>query len=434
MNTDATDNTLAGTRHVLQRTGFSESATTVDQTRAMSLAALLERRLHSTEPVSPLTPPDWVNDRIAARPDMKAMSDMDKRSTRATIRQRQNQQIKELRIWWINSLIQTRNPLGARMTLFWQNHFTSQHRKVRHSQLMYQQQQSFMRHATGNFGALLDDMLRDPALLIYLDNRVNRRKKPNENLARELLELFALGEGQYREKDIRELARALTGLSVDKHMEFRFNQQHHDPDEKNLLGSSGHFGQEEVVAILLAHPATATHLVNKLWRHFISETPDARLVESWAAAYRDSDYNMKVVLDILFSSDAFHHPDSHGRLIKSPVELIVGAHRVLDVPPVDGNSLVRASRSMQQILYDPPNVQGWVGGTHWINAHTLLARKRFVTLMLRNDAISFNTLQGALTEPELYAALLPAGLSTLDRSGNEHPIKLALRSPAFQLS
>jgi uncharacterized protein (DUF1800 family) len=364
---------------------------------------------------------------------MKSIAVSQRQDVQKALNQLQNSQIDELRAWWLVSLIRTGNPLGARMTLFWQNHFTSQQRKVRHAPLLYRQQATLMRHATGQFGKLLNQMLRDPALLIYLDNRANRRNRPNENLARELLELFALGEGNYQEKDVRELARALTGMTLDRDLQYVFRKAQHDPGEKNLLGTRGDLAADDVVDILLTQPATAVHLVRKLWRHFISPHPDSQRVDEWSRLYRESGYDLQQLLGVMFSSKAFTDPSVHGQLIKSPVELIVGTHRLMGVPPVEDISLLRACRDMQQNLYEPPNVRGWLGGTHWINSHTLLARRRFINRMLRSDVVDFSTLQNGLDPAIITAALLPLQLDTGDTKNGTALIRDALRSPAYQL-
>lgn len=424
---------LASVRHLLTRTGFAESPGTIVTASEQPLTQLLQQRLDSTAPISSVPPPEWVKSEIPARPDFKAMSNADSQLARKSINQGQNKDIDQLRIWWLKSLVTTPNPLAARMTLFWQSHFTSQQRKVRYGQLMYRQQATLMHHSLGNFGALLTDMLHDPALLIYLDNRSNRRKKPNENLARELLELFSLGEGNYQENDIKELARALTGLSVDKALNFEFRARFFDDGEKTILGTSGTLGEKDVVDILIGQSATAVFLTTKLWKYFVSPEPDSSVVENWAGVYRDSDYDMRVLLKTLFSSEQFNNPATHGQLIKSPVEFIVGAHRILEIPPIDDNSLLRASRSMQQTLYEPPNVRGWVGGNDWINSHTLLARRRFINQMLRDDGVDLKRLEKGMDNDAIIDSILPIRLETQDDSSKARPIIQALRSPAFQL-
>jgi uncharacterized protein (DUF1800 family) len=225
-------------------------------------------------------------------------------------------------------MLATRSPLTERMTLFWHNHFVSSQQKVRYTRLMYEQNVLLRRHAVGNFGELLHAVSKDPAMVIYLDSASNRKGKPNENFAREVMELFTLGEGNYSEQDIKEAARAFTGWSVDPDSgEFMFRRPAHDDGVKTVLGRSGNFDGDAVLDILLAQPQTAEFIVSKLWREFVSPAPDAMEVKRIARMFRDNRYNIKVALRALLTADAFYAPQNRAVLIKSPVELIVGTLR-----------------------------------------------------------------------------------------------------------
>ncbi len=216
-------------------------------------------------------------------------------------------------------------------------------------------------------------------------------------------------------------------------MNFEFRARFFDDGEKTILGTSGTLGEKDVVDILTGQSATAVFLTTKLWKYFISPEADSGVVENWAGVYRDSDYDMRVLLKTLFSSEQFNNPAMHGQLIKSPVEYIVGAHRILEIPPIDDNSLLRASRSMQQTLYEPPNVRGWVGGNDWINSRTLLTRRRFINQMLRDDGVDLKRLEKGMDKDTIIDSILPIRLETQDDSSKARPIVQALRSPAFQL-
>ena len=419
-------------RHVLQRTGFAETPARVAAAARMPAGALLATRLASDAPVAPLPPPDWVAEPTLSFGTFRELEEVPRRAAQRRVRQIQRERLAELQAWWLANLIVTDDPLGARMTLFWQNHFTSEQRKVRYTELMYRQQVTLATHATGRFGDLLLAVLHDPAMLLYLDNNRSRRGRLNENLARELMELFTLGEGRYAETDVRELARALTGLSVDADQRFAFRAGAHDPAPKTVLGTPGVHGAEDVVEVLLAQPATARHLSGKLWRHFVSPTPDPERVEALAARFRASDHDISILLYTLFADDAFVDPAVRGTLVKSPVEFVVGTHRALGLPPSAPETLVRAMRTLQQPLYEPPNVRGWVGGPGWINSQTLLARRRLVNGLLRSDAIDFERLAAGLAPDALAAALLPlAPLTPVTRS---RPLVHLLRDPVHNLS
>ena len=409
--TDAQPTTegITRARHLLQRTGFAETPVRIAEAARRPPDALLAERLTSDAPIAPLPPPAWVRERTIAFGTFRDLEPAYRLAATRRLLQIQNDRLAQLQAWWLSSLVATENPLGARMTLFWQNHFTSGQRKVQYTELLYHQQATLMAHASGRFGELLLAVLKDPAMLLYLDQRQSRRGHLNENLARELLELFTLGEGEYAEGDIRELARALTGLSLDREMRFAYRANAHDPGPKTLLGTADVDGAEDVVAVLLEHPATARRLSEKLWRHFVSPEPDPDEIEALAALFRRHDHDVGRLLGALFASEGFADPAARGTLVKSPVEFVVGTHRALGLPPSEPETLVRAVRELQQPLYEPPNVRGWVGGNEWINSATLLARRRFVNGLLRDDALdpaALAALAAGLDGDALVAALL----------------------------
>ena len=425
-------------RHLLERSGFSETPQRVLAEARRPAEALLAERLASTAPIAPIDPPAWVHEPTLRFAVFRDLPEARRRIARGRLRDVQREQLKELQGWWLANLIVTEAPLAARMTLFWQNHFTSEQRKVRYTDLMYRQQRTLMQHAIGRLDEMLLAVLRDPAMLLYLDNRVSRRQSPNENLARELLELFTLGEGQYTEEDIRELARALTGLSVNAEERYAFRKNLHDPEPKRVLGRDGVNGVDDVVELLVEHPATAHHLAGKLWRHFASPDPSPDVVDTLARRFREGGSDIGVLLAALFEHPAFSAPEARGILFKSPVEFIVGAHRALGLPPSEGLTLARATRSMQQALYDPPNVRGWLGGERWINSATLLARRGFMNRLFRDDALDPRGVIGTLDEATLHAALLAVPRLESDSHGRKRrsptrTLRQILLDPAYHL-
>jgi len=227
-------------------------------------------------------------------------------------------------------------------------------------------------------------VVHDPAMLIYLDNVNNRRGKPNENLARELLELFTLGHGHYREADIKAAARALTGYSVDRETgAFRFRRAWHDDGVKTFLGQTGRWDGDDIVRILLQQPETATFITAKLWREFVSPRPDAAEVARLAGRFRESGYDLKVLLRGLLGSAAFWDPANRGTLVRSPVDLLVGTARLLDLPVAIADHFPRLGRQLGQVLFNPPNVAGWPGGERWIDAQTLSLRSTLLERVSR---------------------------------------------------
>jgi uncharacterized protein (DUF1800 family) len=371
-------------RFLLTRTGFAPTEAQVREFAPLSRAAAVERLLAGARAAARAAPPDWVAEPVQ-RPRLQQMSDEERRA----FQQRTITRGFELRAWWMAEMLSTDSPLTERMTLFWHNHFTSSLQKVRVPQLIYRQNLLLRRHALGSFGDLLHAASKDPAMLIYLDAATSRRGAPNENFAREVMELFTLGEGRYGERDIKEAARAFTGWSLDPEtLEFRYRPHLHDDGVKTILGRSGGFDGDAVLDILLAQPACAEFIAAKLWREFVAGEPaqaDRAELRRIAGVLRETRYDIKSALRALFNSPRFYAPEHRAGLVKSPVELVVGTVRQLGVIYDDALPFAFAVAGLGQNLLAPPNVRGWPGGEAWITSATLLARKQFAERLLRVD-------------------------------------------------
>ena len=306
-------------------------------------------------------------------------------------RQRQDrQQITDVQRWWLERMIETPRPLEEKMTLFWHNHFATSYRTIENSYHMYLQNQFLRKNSLGSFADLLFGIIRDPAMLAYLDNNDSRVGQPNENLARELMELFSLGVGNYSEGDIKEGARALTGYSFNDDT-FAFNHENHDKGNKSILGRRGNMDGEDFVNAILAKPACAQFVAGKVYDFFtqhmntVRET-DAiavrRVVQSLAGTLRSNDYAIKPMLRRLLLSKHFYHPTVMNNRIKSPTELIVGAVRSLNTPVRDMSVLLQAMDLMGQNPMFPPSVKGWDGGRTWINTSTIFVRQNALNFLL----------------------------------------------------
>lgn len=366
----ATALSAAEARHLLVRSGTAATPAEIDALVPLSREAAVESILKDAADTAATPSPAWVEGWVP--PQMKGLSSEERKLVRRLNRERG----LELRAWWIQEMATTPTPITEVMTLFWHNHFTSSLQKVKAPVLLYRQNRLLRREALGNFARLLKAVARDPAMLIYLDGAKSRKDAPNENFARELFELFTLGEGHYRETDIKEAARAFTGWSVNRRTAgFSFRGQWHDDGDKTVLGSSGALDGDDVIETLLDQPQTATFIVEKLWRHFVSEEPDREEVRRLARLFRETGYEIKPLLAALFTSDAFWAPENRGRLIKSPVDYIVGTVRLFNLPVSDYRDLARLSRRLGQDLFNPPNVKGWPGGADWIVAASLLDRQ-----------------------------------------------------------
>jgi uncharacterized protein (DUF1800 family) len=372
-------------RHLLSRAGFGATPGEIETysklTREQAADRLLAGASRSTPTSTP--PPAWTAEPFTPR----GYSGMSAEERKLAIRV-MNQRAVELQTWWLGEMLATPSPLTEKMTLFWHNHFVSSQRKVRSPQLMYRQNALFREHALGNFGKLLHAASRDPAMVIYLDSAASRKGKPNENFAREVMELFTLGEGNYGENDVKEAARAFTGWNLDPETgEFRFRTALHDDGEKTVLGRTGKLTGEEVLDILLAQPKTAEYLVGKMWREFISPQPDPAEVKRIAAIFRDSRYDIRTPVRALLVSDAFYAPRNRATLIKSPVDVVVGTLRQFQFQTGDMLPFVFATNELGQVLFAPPNVKGWAGGEAWINSTTLLRRKAFLDRLFRVEEL-----------------------------------------------
>jgi uncharacterized protein (DUF1800 family) len=297
--------------------------------------------------------------------------------------------------WWLYRMAYGGDPLGEKLTLFWHNHFATALRGVYNMPLMLRQNATLREHARGNFGELLAAIEADPAMLLWLDGGRNQKDHPNENFARELLELFTLGTGNYTELDVREAARGLTGWKAGRNNllqrtnDFSYHEDLADVTSKTFLGRTGSWRTPEILRIILEHPATSEHLCRRLYRWFIDETsePDDELIRPLAAEYRASNYSALHVVGIMLRSRLFYSPAIYRRRVKSPVEFCVGVIRQLE--PVRSPNLLRlTAKSCErqgQTLFDPPSVKGWEGGRAWLNSNTMLMRLNWTGELLNGN-------------------------------------------------
>ncbi len=281
----------------------------------------------------------------------------------------------QLQAWWVQRMVKTRVPLREKLTLFWHGHFATSYNKVEDTFLMHQQLETLRRHAWGNFRALVMAMAKDPAMLVWLDGEANTKEHPNENFARELMELFTCGIGHYTERDVLEAARAFTGWHRDGGR-FVFRAEEHDFGPKQFLGRTGPFDGTDIIDMLLQQPATPRFLAAKLLRFFAAPEPAPEVVAEAAERLRRLHFNIRSFLRELFLSQFFYSAACYRQRISSPVELVVGAVRSLEARYA-ALELKDHLKAMGQELLAPPNVKGWDGEKKWINSSTLPARMAF---------------------------------------------------------
>ncbi|MEM8769004.1 MAG: DUF1800 domain-containing protein, partial [Pseudomonadota bacterium] len=307
--------------------------------------------------------------------------------------------------WWANRMLVSEAPLVEKMALFWHGHFATNEDKVRDYRKMLKQLELFQAQGLGNFRELLVAVAQDPAMLAFLDAGVNVKGKPNENFAREIMELFTMGVGHYSEADVREAARAFTGWNFAG-LEFYVDAARHDDGEKTVLGHRGPFDGVEVIDLILREPAAAEHIAGKIYRYFVSDSLDASLEAELGRRLMAMDYELQPFLAMLFSSRDFH---AHaGTRIKPPVELVVSTYRKLGlegVPGIPDFNLVTGG--LGQRLMHPPTVAGWSGGRSWITPGLLFERGNFVLDVVFPD-IGF-------IPPDRYPVLTPQILPVHER-------------------
>jgi hypothetical protein len=296
---------------------------------------------------------------------------------------------QRLTLWWANRMVATPRPLEEKLTLFWHGHFATGENKVRDARMMRVQNEMLRARASGGFRDLLTGILKDPAMLVYLDNGENIKTRPNENFGRELLELFTMGVGNYTERDVREVARAFTGWTNDV-LAFRFDADQHDFGEKTFLGRTGAFDGEDIIDIVLAQPATGEFVATKLYRFFVREEISAPIRTELGRAFRDNGYRIKPLVERIFLSKDFYSPPSVATGVKDPVHLVVSTYRKLglrEVPTIP--DFGRTTAALGQALFNPPNVAGWAGGRAWITPSTLLQRGNLLRDVLFPDVKGF---------------------------------------------
>jgi uncharacterized protein (DUF1800 family) len=294
-----------------------------------------------------------------------------------------------LAAWWLHRMIHTTDAALEKLTLFWHGHFATSGAKVRDAQLMLAQNRMFRRHARGPFEALVLAVSRDPAMLLYLDSATNRKVRPNENYAREVMELFCLGLDNYTERDIQETARSFTGWEV-RNGRFRFNSFQHDTAEKTIFGRRGNFDGDEAVRIILDQPAAARFIAGKLFRYYVADEPDPRaeLIEPLAAMLRENGFEIGPVVERIAGSRLFFSPHARARKIRAPVDSSLNLLKALETT-TNTKRLAEDLLQLGQGVFFPPNVKGWDGGRTWINSSTLIGRANLVRRLVADSQDRF---------------------------------------------
>src|ERR1700737_2208790 len=378
--------------HLLNRAAFGGTPAEIEAASNRGLTATVHEFVEVSGDAAKVPPPAWAKPRNIREMRMEIKGAKDRgenfQEKARQLRMMEGEEILDLRHWWLDRMMNGPAPLLEKMTLFWHGHFATSVQKVRDGYFMWLQNDTLRRNALGNFGTLVKKISRDPAMMIYLDLQQSRKEHPNENWARELMELFTVGIGNYSEQDIRESARAFTGYRVDMTtQQFRFAPFQQDKGVKNFMGRTGAFSGDDIIDILLQQPASAQFIGRNLWRYFVEDDPSPQVVDVIAERIRARNYDMRPVLREMFSSAEFYSDRVMRTQIKSPVQYIVQTSKLLESqlpPPIVAQN---AMRQIGQILFAPPNVKGWDGGRTWISTSTLLFRYNFANYLINGDAI-----------------------------------------------
>lgn len=313
-----------------------------------------------------------------------------------------NRQIESARDWWLERMLLSKRPLEEKLTLFWHGHLTTSNAGVYMSSPMIHQNQMFRRHCAGNVGELILAVSKDPAMLRYLNNNANVKGRPNENYARELMELFTLGEGNYTEEDIKEAARALTGWTATGDGSFLFRRNQHDSGEKKFLGKIGNFDGTDIVEIIMGQRQHAHFICTELFRFFVHDEPTESEVNAMVWTYRVGGNRVRPVLNQLFRSQTFYREKAMATRVKSPVEYLVSTWKAMGLQKVPQTRRLKTDLAeMGQVPFYPPTVEGWEGGQAWITSSTLLARYN----------VAGRLLLGAEVDPSRPTLVLPPALA-----------------------
>ncbi|HEV8022088.1 MAG TPA: DUF1800 domain-containing protein [Candidatus Lustribacter sp.] len=375
--------------HLWRRAGFGGSPDDVQRATGLGVHAAVDGFIRFGDASALPAQPQLVDDRpnrdqlkmlLAAAPQAGAppVPDEALKTARQALGRAHVRDLVAMETWFLDRMIASPAPLQEKMTLFMHGHFTSAYQKGIPAQALVNQNNLFRANALGNLRDLTLKVSQDPAMLRYLDNAQNNKAHPNENYARELMELFTLGIGNYTETDVRESARSFTGWGLTRDFTFQNFPVRHDDGTKTFLGRTGNFTGADIVQIIFTQPAAGTWFAKKLLEFFVYSDPEPALIDTVAALIRKNDFNLQPVMSTVLRSNVFYSERAYRALVKSPVEFVVGSYQLFGIRQSDLVAL-GALRRMGQILFVPPNVKGWDGGAAWLNSQTLLTRENFAS-------------------------------------------------------
>ncbi|HVI46939.1 MAG TPA: DUF1800 domain-containing protein [Chitinophaga sp.] len=368
-------------QHLAWRAGFGETLPVISSWENRRRKEIVNKILIGPKNAE-IESADVIN--ITDLPDYKRLKEMSQ-DEKKKVNEMNTQGIKDLNVAWTNLMIKSEHPLREKMSLFWHGHFACRTQNV----IFNQQLLGIIReNALGNFGELLSGVSKTPAMLQFLNNQQNRKAHPNENFAREVMELFTMGRGNHTETDIKEAARAFTGWGFDDAGSFVFRDKQHDDGEKTILGKRGNYNGDDVLKILLEQKQTAKYITTKIYKYFVDETPDEARIAVLADKFYQSNYDIKALMREIFMADWFYDSKYIGNRIKSPVELLIGIRRTVPTAFEQEEAMLVFQRILGQVLFYPPNVAGWPGGRNWIDSSSLMFRMRVPQVILYSQVMN----------------------------------------------
>jgi len=368
-------------QHLFSRAAFGITPQELEKRKKQSPAEAVEELFKESEHFEEL--------QAVSLEQMEAMSPQDRKDLneeeRKKFRELRRKSVQDLNLTWLEKLWKDPARLRERMTFFWHGHFAC---RLEAPFALQELNNIHRRAALGSFREMLMDVSKCTAMLQFLNNQQNKKMHPNENFAREVMELFTLGRGNYTEQDIKEGARAFTGWSFEMPSgKFVFKANQHDDADKTFLGKTGNFKGEDILEILLEHKETALYITRKLYKFFVNDIEDSGQIRELADVFYASGYRIDTVMKHMFSSDWFYSPENIGAKIKSPVDLIVGLNRLIPITYDNKDGLLLFQRSLGQALFYPPNVSGWAGGKSWIDSSSLMFRLKTPALFVNEGHI-----------------------------------------------
>ena len=389
-------------RYLFARAGFGATPAELNEASRTTLKKVVRQLVRNSKSVADLQVVEPEENRTKRQlKGMFRQGQLDKEMLREQIRDNA-QKVRDLNLQWLDRMASGNDALREKMALFWHGHFAC--RTMGRNPLFMQQYANTLRqNALGNFRDLLMAVSKEPAMLQFLNNQQNRKNAPNENFAREVMELFTLGRGNYSEYDIKEAARAFTGWQFTPEGQFVFREKVHDEGEKKVFGKTGAFKGEDVIAMLLENQQTARFVTAKIYRFFVNETEDKKRVDQLADQFYKSGYDIADLMETIFTADWFYDPKNVGAHIKSPVELLAGLRHTLGVQFDQPQPQIFVQRTLGQMLFYPPNVAGWPGGKNWIDSSSLLFRMQLPNYVLKAAEVTVQPKEDGDVNTQLLA-------------------------------